>query len=249
LAEQGGENGGPERPGWLEALTRWAAERDWRKAGITSAAITMVALLLVAFFWGGAILGIEDEEGAAEIVGMARGTVWAPLVAIATFVVLAFAGFPQFLLIAAAVIAFGPLPGFAYSWIGTMVSAMAGFALGRLFGTRMMRYFSGPRLQALSERLGRRGFLASFIIRIVPSAPFVVINVTAGSSHISTFKFIAGTGLGIIPKMALIVFAGHGLMTFLDERDPVALTIGIVLIVLWIAAGVYVGRRLARRRR
>ncbi len=59
---------------------------------------------------------------------------WALPAAVGGFAVMAFLGVPQFVLIAAAVVAFGPWTGFAYSWIGTLVSALVGFALGRQLG-------------------------------------------------------------------------------------------------------------------
>ena len=43
------------------------------------------------------------------------------------FIPASFIGAPQFVLIAACVVAFGPIEGFFYSWIATVISAAANF--------------------------------------------------------------------------------------------------------------------------
>jgi uncharacterized membrane protein YdjX (TVP38/TMEM64 family) len=56
--------------------------------------------------------------------------------------------------------------------------------------------------------IGRNGFLASLLVRLVPSAPFIVVNMAAGVTPMRTLDFAGGTALGIIPKIALTAFAG-----------------------------------------
>src|SRR3712207_6080268 len=74
----------------------------------------------VVFLFGARFLGFDGEAAVEQWMGAGVGF-WALPVAVAAFALLAFVGVPQFMLIAAAVVAFGALPGFAYSWIGTMV--------------------------------------------------------------------------------------------------------------------------------
>ena len=111
-------------------------------------------------------------------------------------------------MIAAAVVAFGPFAGAAYSWIGTMVSALVGFYLGRAAGARVLERFSGDGVKRFTRLVGQNGFLASLIVRLVPSAPFIVVNMAAGVTPMRLRDFAAGTALGIIPKIALTAFAG-----------------------------------------
>ena len=76
---------------------------------------------------------------------------------------MAFLGVPQFVLIAAAVVAFGPWTGFAYSWIGTLVSSLVGFWLGRAYGARILRDFAGESVNKFMRMIGKNGFMASLI--------------------------------------------------------------------------------------
>ena len=85
-------------------------------------------------------------------------------------------------LIAAAVVAFGPWLGGAYSWVGTMVSACIGFALGRVFGGRLLREYGGEGVNRFIGLIGRNGLLASLVVRLVPAAPFVAVNMAGGAT-------------------------------------------------------------------
>jgi uncharacterized membrane protein YdjX (TVP38/TMEM64 family) len=172
-------------------------------------------------------------------------------VAVAGFSVLAFLGVPQFVLIAAAVVAFGPWAGFAYSWIGTEVSSIIGFFIGRRFGARVLRDYAGKGVNGFMELVGENGFLASLIVRLVPSAPFIVVNMAAGVTPMRFTAFAFGTAIGIIPKIALTAFAGHavvkGLNGGLTSGGGWMTLAGAAL--LWIASGLAARSWLRRRDR
>src|SRR5438045_3372247 len=92
--------------------------KAWRALAISFVLFGGVGLV---FLFGAQVLGFNGEATVERWLGAASGP-WALPLSVATFALLAFLGVPQFMLIAAAVVAFGPLAGFAYSWIGTMVS-------------------------------------------------------------------------------------------------------------------------------
>jgi uncharacterized membrane protein YdjX (TVP38/TMEM64 family) len=161
--------------------------------------------------------------------------------AVAGFTVMAFLGAPQFLLIAAAVVAFGPLTGFAYSWIGTLVSALIGFGLGRWFGAESLRHLGGARIERFMTMIGRNGFMASLIVRLVPSAPFIVVNMAAGVTPMRLRDFVGGTAIGIIPKIALTAFSGAAVLQVMHGGG-----VGHWL-TLAVAAFVWIGAALAAR--
>lgn len=194
----------------------------------------------IVFVFGARVLGFDGEATVEHWLGAASGA-WSLPVAVVAFAALAFIGVPQFVLIAAAVVAFGPWLGFAYSWIGTLVSALIGFALGRSAGERALRRFSGDGVRRFLALVGRNGFLASFIVRLAPSAPFIVVNMAAGVTPMRVADFIAGTALGIIPKIALTCFAGNSIARILrGEAGPDELWLiaaaGLWIVIAWAAA-------------
>jgi uncharacterized membrane protein YdjX (TVP38/TMEM64 family) len=201
----------------------------------------------LVFLFGAQVMGFNGEATVERWLGAASGP-WALPMAVAAFAVLAFLGVPQFMLIAAAVVAFGPLAGLAYSWIGTMVSSLVGFYLGRLAGARTLDTFSGEGLRQFMELVGRNGFLASLIVRLVPSAPFIVVNMAAGVTPMRVFDFAAGTGLGIVPKIALTAFAGNSLARVMKgQGSPSHILALVAMVVAWLAIGWYARRWLKAR--
>ncbi|HAJ04911.1 MAG TPA: TVP38/TMEM64 family protein, partial [Brevundimonas sp.] len=134
----------------------------WRAALATVVLLgAVVALLLV----GKAALGLEAEHRLeAWLQGYAGGP-WAFVATVILFVGAAFIGAPQFLLIAACVVAFGPSLGFAYSWAATVISAGVTYWLGRGPTARLLDRWGGKTAARLKGFVGRNAFYASFMIR------------------------------------------------------------------------------------
>ena len=51
----------------------------------------------------------------------------------------------------------------------------------------------GPRLNRIRRGIVRRGVLAVAAVRLVPIAPFTVVNLVAGASRIPLLDFVLGT--------------------------------------------------------
>jgi uncharacterized membrane protein YdjX (TVP38/TMEM64 family) len=200
----------------------------------------------VVFLFGAQVLGFNGEATVERWLGAASGP-WALPAAVGAFALLAFIGVPQFVLIAAAVVAFGAWTGFAYSWIGTMVSSLVGFYLGRFAGAKALSSLSGESMQRFMGLVGRNGFLASLIVRLVPSAPFIVVNMAAGVTPMRVFDFAAGTAVGIVPKIALTAFAGNSIVQALKGGGMRHIAWLVAIVAVWIAIGWFARRWLKSR--
>ncbi|HZK99817.1 MAG TPA: TVP38/TMEM64 family protein [Caulobacteraceae bacterium] len=229
----------------MRRLIAWLARLDaaaW-KAG--AMAFLLFGGVGLALLFGATALGLDGPATARRWLVMARGP-WGLPAAVAAFALLAFLGVPQFVLIAAAVVAFGPWEGALYSWIGTMVSATVGFALGRALGARALRGVSSEGLERFMAMIGRNGFQASAIVRLVPFAPFVVVNMAAGVTPMRTLSFAAGTALGIVPKIALTAFAGDSALRVAGGGGLMPIGLLTATGALWLAAGLAARRWLKR---
>jgi uncharacterized membrane protein YdjX (TVP38/TMEM64 family) len=230
----------------MRRLLQFLSDMDakaWRALLVSFLLFGGVGLI---FVFGAQVLGFSGEATVEHWMGGASGPFALP-VAVAAFAALAFVGVPQFMLIAAAVVAFGGWAGFAYSWIGTMVSSMVGFYLGRAGGAKALARFSGAGVKRFMDHVGRNGFLASLIVRLVPSAPFIVVNMAAGVTPMRAVDFAAGTAIGIVPKIALTAFAGNSIARAMRGelgRDLVWL---VVVLAAWIGIG-WAARRWLRSR-
>ena len=218
--------------------------RAWRAIGVTVGLFVSIAAV---FLFGKTSLGIETEQ---EVERWLRGfadTPWGLPAVIAVFTLTAFVGAPQFLLIAACVVAFGPWLGFAYSWVATVVSAAVTFYVGRVVGARSLERFGGEGLNRLSGFVGRNAFVGSFIIRNVPSAPFIVVNMAFGVSKARFPSFLAGCALGVLPKTAVVAFFGGSFMTAVRGdgiwSSAILAGIGAAWLVLMLVARAFLERR------
>jgi uncharacterized membrane protein YdjX (TVP38/TMEM64 family) len=217
--------------------------RAWRTVLVTFLLFGGAGVIFVV---AGAALGLRGEAAVQQWLGLAAQSPFSLLIATAAFAVLAFAGVPQVMLIAAAVVAFGPWLGSLYSWIGTMVSAAVGFWLGRATGGRLLRA-GGEKLDRFMAMIGQNGFLASLVIRLVPSAPFVVVNMAAGSTPMRFAAFALGSGIGIVPKILLTALAGRSVTEAGRGQAWVGLAVLAVALAAWIGVGL-LARRWVRKR-
>lgn len=191
--------------------------------------VTAVVLLIGKSAW--AQEALHGMEG--WMAGYARSP-WAVLVVIFVFCASALMGAPQFVLIAACVVVFGPWLGFAYSWVATVVSAIMTFYIGWFSGAGLLRKLGGERLARLSDYLGRNAFSASFIVRNIPSAPFIVVNMAFGASRANFMGFILGCALGSIPKTALVAILGGSLAAFRGEDGWKTGLLLAILAIIWL---------------
>ncbi len=109
------------------------------------------------------------------------------------------------------------------------------FGIGNTLGRDAVRRLAGKRINRLSKKLSRRGLLTVITLRIVPVAPFVVINLVAGASHIRFRDFWLGTLLGIAPGALALSFFADGIVGAL--RAPTTGTIAWVGVLAAILAG------------
>lgn len=207
--------------------------------GMVSAGLSIGSVLLIGFLllFGQGLLGL-DGDGVSSFLEAIQDSPWAFFLVALLFCGLALTGFPQALLFAGTAAVFGGPLGALYGWGATMVSSAMTFWLGRAFGGHWVKRISASRAQALIQLMQNRGVLASMIVRWTPSAPFIVVNAACGSSGMAYWKFAVGTGLGIMPKIAIISFFTDqldSLVTFFRSGDPKALISLGLIVVLWVA--------------
>ena len=172
---------------------------------------------------------------------------WAPLAVMAIFVVAGLVLFPLSVLIIVMAIVYGPVLGPIYTLCGAALSAAVTFSIGRKLGRETVRKLAGSRLNDLSRRLARRGFLPVMIARLLPVGPYSILNLVAGASHIGWRNFLIGTVLGLAPGVITTsVFIDRAIAAI---REPTPATFAaLALIVIAIVALAWAIRRMLRAR-
>ena len=206
-----------------------------------------VLLAVVLLVFGLGKLGVlpSGEAMTAWMDGMADSP-WGLPALIVVFCVAAFLGVPQFALIAAAVAVFGPWAGGAYSWIATMVSGALTFYVGRLTGEQAFRRYAGKTANRLAGFIGRNAFVASAVVRNVPTGPLLLVNMAFGVSHARFLPFWAGMGVGTIPKIILVAFAGRSLLAALSGNPVTAILAALAAVAVYAVIAIWVRQRVRK---
>ena len=191
----------------------------------------------------GVITGFDDVLAKA---GTFADSPWGLPALIGVFCLGAYLGLPQFVLIGLAIAAFGPVSGFAYAWLATLCSGTLTFWTGRVLGSRIVKRYSGKRLDRITRLISENAFTASAIVRTVPTGPFLLVNMVFGASGARFVPFLLGLAAGSVPKLALIAFAGESLMSALTGSLWRAVLVGAVSVAIWLGIGMASKRFLAK---
>jgi uncharacterized membrane protein YdjX (TVP38/TMEM64 family) len=227
----------PERPIAPEELIQHFVDEEFEETPknpwIRALAILIVLLgLAAAWRWTPLrdYVSVENLSGWADFV---RGHHLAPVIVTAVFVVGSMIMIPVTVLIVLTSLTFDPIHAAAYSLLGGVASSVATFGLGHFLGKDTIRRLAGSRLNRLSRRLSKRGFLAVVAARNLPLAPFTIVNAVAGASHIRLRDFTLGTAVGLAPGVAAITLLESRLEhTVLNPSWSSALVLGIVALII-----------------
>ncbi len=177
-----------------------------------------------------------DIESLESWAGILRNEPLAPLAVLTAFAVGGLVSFPVTLLVIASALIFAPLPAIVYSLAGSLLSAALTYGIGLYAGKNFVRGLVGSGVNRISRRLARRGVLTVTAIRLVPVAPFTVINLIAGASHIRFWDFILGTLLGMGPGVILITLFIDRLVNAIGQPNPALLILVAVAALIFAAS-------------
>lgn len=217
--------------------------RAWRAVILSVVSVVLVLLLLIA---GRFFFGDEIERFIDETLGQANRGHWGLLATILVFTLTAYVGAPQVALIAACVVAFGAEQGFWYSWIATVVSGVATYFTGRLTSAQTQKRFGGATGGRFTRFMGKNTLLASFVVRFIPTGPFIVANMAFGATRANFWAYIIGLAVGVLPKTMMVAFFGNSIMNAFQGEFVTAAVMAALAIVVAVAIALIV-RRLARR--
>lgn len=201
--------------------------RAWRTIWVSVALLVGVGAIVAL---GKSGLFVDDVELWLE------GLRNSPLALPAVIFIFVIAGLvvPLFLLAGACILAFGPWTGFLYAMLGTFVSSWLQFYLGRWGGSGLLKRYGGDKVHRLSRFIVRNDFLASMVVRNVPVAPALVVNMAFGASRANLWRFLAGMTLGSVPKIAIVALLGQSVDSALGGGVALGLGAALAVIGIWV---------------
>ncbi len=242
----------PERPLEAEVLAErliYEEERAPTRRRVLSGVATLILLLALAAAWRWTPLGgWLDVELISAWVGRLRESVLGPGVAVLAFIAGGLVVMPVTLLIIVTALVFGPVSGFVYSMLGSVMSGVVSYGIGRALGRHAVRQLAGERINRLSRRLARRGVMTVATLRLIPVAPFTVVNMVAGASHIGFRDFVVGTALGMIPGVGAFTLFADRLQSVVTRPGPGTIVIFVAVAGIIALGGLAANRWLGKRR-
>ena len=125
--------------------------------------------------------------------------------------------------------------------VGSTLGALLAFYVARYILKNWVEERFGERLHPIQEGLCKNDIHYMLFLRLVPIAPFFLVNIAMGASQISWNVFMAGTLLGKLPAIWIYANAGSNLAnlrSLADINSPriiVALTLLCLLTLIPVA--------------
>ncbi|HWP60168.1 MAG TPA: VTT domain-containing protein [Candidatus Acidoferrales bacterium] len=239
----------PIRPD--ELVEQFLPEEHRKPAGSAFLRLALVLSLLaaVAITWRATPLAaILDPATITGWLGAVRDSPFTPLLVLGGYVVGGLTFAPISLLVIATAATFEPLRGFLYALAGSLASALVTYALGRVLGRRAVRQIAGTRLARVQRRISRHGFFSVLAVRVLPVAPFTLVNLVAGACQIRGRDFILGTLFGMGPGIWAVVLLEAQLERALRDTATEAFALLLLLAIFFALAGLAAYRRIAKKR-
>ncbi len=118
------------------------------------------------------------------------------------------------------------------------MAALVTYGAGRLLNRDTVRHLIGERLNRISKQFCRRGLLAIIAVRVVPVAPFILINLVAGAIRIRVSHFVVGTAIAMMPGTLATTVFGDQLRNLLQGKGEFNIWL-VVAVVAVVAIGLF----------
>ncbi|HEY0442239.1 MAG TPA: VTT domain-containing protein, partial [Xanthobacteraceae bacterium] len=242
----------PARPLAAELVLDQKGSRLSRMQVSTLLKIVLAALLVIALplTWQYTPLStLANPDVVRASLSAVAESRWAPFAVVAIFVSAGLVAFPVLVLIAVTAATFGPFYGLLYAALGSLSSALVTYLIGARLGKDMLRAMLGPRLDRIRRHIVNQGVISVAAVRVVPVAPFTLVNLVAGASQIRLQDFLAGTVLGMAPGWIVMSALGHQIFQIITQPTATNVALLGAAIVAWIAVSVGIQILVSKYRR
>jgi uncharacterized membrane protein YdjX (TVP38/TMEM64 family) len=247
----------PESPVAPETLVEEfvVSERHGSASGALLRGLLILAVLFAfaaALRWTslGEVLNLDEFAGSASWLRYDANT---PLWVIGAYLVGGLSAFPVTLLIFATALTLNSGLAIVCSLLGCILSALLLYAGGRLLGRKNVMRLAGRRLNRINRLISKQGATAVTAVRLLPVAPYSLVNLTAGAARVPFRDFVIGTLLGMSPGVVGITFFAKQLEQMIVSPSPfnfivlmailVLMLLGILGLRRWITSKQSLGKR------
>jgi uncharacterized membrane protein YdjX (TVP38/TMEM64 family) len=235
----------PEAERVLATLAAGRRRAIYRRIAVTAGGV--IAIGAIALVWW--LTPLREWVHIPRLVEALRALGTSPLAPLALLAIYVIGGLllvPVNVLIAVTVLVFGSVLGAIYALVGCVMSAATTYEVGRHFPAGEVRRTLERATDRLRARLKRHGLLAVIVVRIVPVAPYTVVNAAAGAMHVPRRQYLLGTALGMLPGIVFNALFIDRVLQALEHPNPTSYALLIAAGALIVAAIAAIRRRVAR---
>ncbi len=181
---------------------------------------TMITLCVVAAAWQWSPLRHFTEQSSLEsLLRLISNGSFGFVFIVAVYVAGGFMMFPIVILIPVTAFLYGPIMGPMYALLGCLISALLCYLLGRRMGAETVHLVAGKKTAYLSRKLSQHGFFMIALLRVLPIAPYTLVNIVAGAFRMRLWDYTAGTVVGLLPGIVIMTFIEYGLERTVYQPD------------------------------
>lgn len=236
----------PEAPIDAEAMMDLMVPAPERRSAIrrmlpTLAVLATLAALAAVWRW----TPLNQWLDPAALTEAIEPFVDSPLIYLAVpiaFVLAGLVSLPLTLLVVVTAVLLGPWAGFAGALAGALLSAAVTFGIGHGLARGMVRRLAGRRLNRIVEKLEHGGIPAVAALRLLPVAPFTVVNLVAGAVRLPFRQFMLGSLAGLAPGVLLVSLFSAQIVRAVNDPGPGSIG-AIVAAVALASVGWFLHRR------
>ena len=197
--------------------------------------LVVVGVCGLSFIWRFTPLGgLIETEKILSSGRLFESSIWDCLAVIVVYTIGGLISFPIVVLIPATATVFGVTDGFTYSLIALFVNATVLYFMGYYFNNKTFEILKEKRIGRVSQKLSKHSFMTIVILRLLPAAPYTLVNLLAGAFKIPFVKYALGTIIGIAPSVIIMTLIGGQF-----KKVSINLVPQNILIVLVLSAVVF----------
>ena len=182
------------------------------RAALLVGLIIGLICLVMAWRWSSISEWLEVDLLVTQL--QQTGANLGPIASVGVIALASIAAVPLGVIIVVSALTFGPWLGTVFVISGASIGGLCSYGIGTSLGHQGLCRFGGDRLNQLSEKLAKKGILSVVVIRMLPIAPFAIVNMVAGASHIRLRDFFIGTALGMLPGTVILGYLSSAFLVF-----------------------------------
>jgi len=206
-------------------------KRIWLYAGL----VLLVILGLAGVWRFTPLQHYADQENLSRLITFVRGQWWTLPAIIPAYLAANSLLFPNMVLNGAIILTLGGFFGWTCAIAGSLTSASLFFFLGRRFGAEKLGFLKGKRFGKVQNFLRKGGVGAVIGVRMLPVAPYAVVNIAAGSIDLRFRDYLIGTFIAHLPGTLTLAIFGEQLKNVITDPSTENITILLAVVILGIA--------------